>query len=156
MAASKNFIMPAFYTGLLAGTMDLGGAVVNFMISNQRFPKRILEYIASGAFGKEAMNYSISSNLWGAFFHYFIAISFSFFYFLIYPGTKFLQKNIFISAVIYGIFVWAVTNMIVLPLSALHLQVIPPDIIGAARAAFVLIVCIGLPVAYFTKKFYAK
>jgi uncharacterized membrane protein YagU involved in acid resistance len=156
MATSKNFLSYAFYTGLLAGTLDLAGAIVNYRISKGSFPYRILEYIASGAFGKEAMNGSIGSNLWGAFFHYFIAISFAFFYFLIYPRAKFLQKSILLSAVIYGLFVWAVTNMIVLPLSALQAPVVPTDLIAAAKAAFILMVCIGLPVAYFAKKFYAK
>jgi hypothetical protein len=155
-AASKNFLLPAFFTGLLAGTMDLCGAVINYMISHGNFPYKILEYIASGAFGKSAMNGSLGSNLWGLFFHYFIAISFTIFYFLIYPGIKFLQKNILISAIIYGLFVWAVTNMIVLPLSAIHSPVIPTNFVAAARAAFVLMVCIGLPDAYFAKKFYAK
>jgi hypothetical protein len=156
MGVSRKFLAYAFYTGLLAGTLDLGGAIVNFMISYGRFPKKILEYIASGAFGKKAMNGSISSNLWGAFFHYIIAISFAVFYFLIYPKVKFLHKSILLSAVIYGLFVWAVTNMIVLPLSALQSPVIPADFIVAAKAAFILMVCIGLPVAWFAKKFYAR
>jgi hypothetical protein len=156
MPAVNNFTKPALLTGLLAGTLDLSGAVISFIISNGRFPGKILEYIASAAFGKQVINGSISSNLWGAFFHYFIAISFSFFYFLIYHKIKFLQHNVFISAVVYGLFAWAVTNMIVLPLSALHSPVIPVNYFVAAKAAVVLVICIGLPITFFAKKFYSR
>ena len=156
MIVQKNFFLPALYTGLLAGTMDLIGAVVSYAIINGHFPYKILEYIASAAFGKKAMNGTLGSNLWGLFFHYLIAISFTLFYFLIYPYLKFLQKNIIVSAVVYGLFVWMVTNMIVLPMSALQSPVIPTNFLAAARAAFVLIICIGLPVAYFTKRYYRR
>ena len=81
MIVQKNFLLPAFYTGLLAGTMDLTGAVVSYMIVNGNFPYKILEYIASAAFGKKAMDGTWGHNLWGLFFHYFIAISFTIFYF---------------------------------------------------------------------------
>jgi hypothetical protein len=154
MAVVNNFAKSALLTGLLAGTLDLSGAVISFIISNGRFPGKILEYIASAAFGKQAINGSIS--LWGAFFHYFIAISFSVFYFIIYPKEKFLQHNIFISAVVYGLFAWAVTNMVVLPLSALNSPVIPVNYFAAAKAAVVLVICIGLPIAFFAKKFYSR
>ena len=99
------------------------------------------------------MNGSLGSNLWGLFFHYLIAVSFTLFYFIIYPGLRFLQQSVILSAIIYGLFVWAVTNMIVLPLSAIQADVLPvnPQI---ARAAFILIICIGLPVAYFARRFY--
>ncbi|MEO5890985.1 MAG: hypothetical protein ABIQ31_12070 [Ferruginibacter sp.] len=156
MAASKNFLSYAFFTGWLAGTLDLAGAVINYMASHGKFPFKLLEYIASGAFGKKAMDGSLGSNLSGLFFHYFIAVSFTLFYFFTYPGLQFLHKSIWLSAIIYGLFVWAVTNMILLPLSALQAPVIPTGLVAAARAAFVLIIFIGLHVAYFTKKFYTK
>lgn len=154
MADSKNFLQVGLVTGLIAGTLDLLGAVVNYMITHERFPYRILEYIATGAFGKSALDGSLGSNLWGLFFHYLIAVSFTLFYFIIYPGLKFLQQSVILSAIIYGLFVWAVTNMIVLPLSAIQADVLPANFETAARAAFILIICIGLPVAYFARRFY--
>ena len=154
MADSKNFLQAAVVTGLLAGTLDLLGAVINYMITHERFPYRILEYIASGAFGRSAMNGSLGSNLWGLFFHYLIAVSFTLFYFIIYPGLRFLQQSVIFSAIIYGLFIWAVTNMIVLPLSAIQADVLPASLETAARAAFILIICIGLPVAFFARRFY--
>lgn len=44
--------------------------------------------------------------------------------------------------------------MIIVPLSAIHGPVIPADYLVAAKAAIVLIICIGLPIAWLAKKFY--
>jgi hypothetical protein len=154
MIVAKSFAKPALIAGLLAGTLDLCGAVVNVMLSAGHFPSKILQYIASGAFGKTAFDGSVSSNLWGLFFHYFIAIGLSFFYFIIYPRVKLLQQSVILSAILYGLFAWAVTNMIIVPLSAIHGPVIPTDYWVAAKAAIVLVICIGFPIAWLAKKFY--
>ena len=154
MAASRKTLPYVILTGLLSATMDLCGACLNYMIAHGKFPYGILKYIASGVFGKSAMEGGIGSNLWGLFFHYLIAMSLTAFYFFIYPRIKFLQKNVLLSAVIYGLFAWVVTNMIIVPLSAIHGPVIPADWLAAAKAALILVICIGLPDAYFAKKFY--
>jgi hypothetical protein len=154
MELRMNFLWPAVVTGLIAGTLDLAGAIVNYMLFNGRFPFRILEYIASAAFGSGAMDGSLGSNLWGLFFHYLIATSLSIFYFFIFPGSKLLHLNIWVSAILYGLFAWGITNMIILPLSALQSPVVPRDWTAAASAMFVLIVCIGLPIAYCCSRFY--
>jgi uncharacterized membrane protein YagU involved in acid resistance len=153
---AKNFYRSALITGLIAGALDLSGAIISFMISNDRFPEKILETIAGGFFGKDAMTGGWVMKGWGLFFHFFTAIAFTFFYFFLYPRIKFLQKNIFLSAFIYGLFVWAVMNMIVLPLSAYHSPVIKSDYAKAAKEAFILIVCIGLPVAIGAKAYYKR
>lgn len=154
MIVAKSFAGPALFAGLIAGTLDLFGAVVNVLVSAGRFPYKILQYIASGVFGKAAYGGSLSANLWGLFFHYCIAVSLSFFYFIIYPRVKLLQYNIFLSASLYGLFAWAITNMVIVPLSAIHGPVLPADYWVAAKAAFVLVICIGLPIAYLAKRFY--
>lgn len=45
---------PIFKTTLLAGSLDITAACVNAYISNKIMPGRVLQYIASGIFGKDA------------------------------------------------------------------------------------------------------
>jgi phosphoglycerol transferase MdoB-like AlkP superfamily enzyme len=150
-----KLLKPALLTGLIAGTLDLTGACVLYMIEHDgQFPNKILEYIAGGAFGKDALTGGLTMKLWGVLFHFLIAIGFTFFYFIIYSKVKLLQKNIFLSAFIYGLFVWAIMNLIVVPNSAWHKPITPFNLAASAKAAFVLIICIGLPVSYYCKKFY--
>jgi hypothetical protein len=73
-------------------------------------------------------------------------------YFL-YPRLPFLQKSRFISAILYGLVIWAVMNLAVLPLSAWNapIRLVPVE---AAKAAFILIVCVGLPVVVRAGSYY--
>lgn len=148
---------PVLLTGFIAGTLDLAGACISYMLEHSsRFPNKILEYIAGGVFGKNALTGGLAMKLSGLFFHFFIATTFTLFYFLIYPKIKLLQKNIFLSAFIYGLFVWAIMNLIVVPNSAWQKQITPFDLAASAKAAFVLIICIGLTVCYYCRKFYTN
>lgn len=149
-------LKPVLLTGLLAGALDLSGACIGYMIDHDgKFPTKILEYIAGGVFGKDALTGGTTMKLAGLLFHFLIAMSFTFFYFFIYPKIKLLRKNVLFSAFIYGLFVWAVMNLLVVPNSAWHKPITPFDVAASAKAAFILILCIGLPVAYFAKKYFS-
>ena len=78
---------------------------------------------------------------------------FAWFYFIIYPFLPFLKKNALISGFSYGIFVWIVMNLIVLPivfpvLPAKHLD------FPLLLSIVILMLCIGLPIALITRKYY--
>ena len=163
MSTAGNFIKNVLLTGLIAGILDLFlGVLAYYLLSNGHLPenitvyiKNVLEYIASAAFGKDGAN-AVTMQIAGFLFHFFIAISFAWFYFLIYPKVKLFQKSIVASAIIYGLFVWAVMNMAVVPLSALHSSVIPKDFTKASYQALVLIVCIALPVSLGAQNYYRR
>src|SRR5689334_4100112 len=135
MNSSGKFIRAVLLTGMVAGILDLtlgvlGASVMNNGHLPENIPvylRNVLRYIASAAFGKEEGN-ETKMELAGFFFHFFIAISFTWFYFLIYPSIRLFHRSVLASTVIYGLFVWAIMNMVVVPLSALHAPVIPPDI----------------------------
>ena len=139
-------------TGFIAGTLDATAAIIQFYIKTGKSPVIIFIYIASAVFGKEAFSMSPFIAFAGLLFHYLIATIFSAFYFLIYPKIKLLQKNKIVDAIIYGIFVWLVMNLIVVPLS--HVQASPFDLLSALLAAVILIICIGVPVSFIAFSFY--
>jgi hypothetical protein len=139
-------------TGFIAGTLDATAAIIQFYIKTGKSPVIIFVYIASAVFGKDAFSMSQFIAFAGLLFHYLIATIFSAFYFLIYPKIKFLQKNKTVDAIIYGIFVWMVMNLIVVPLS--HVQASPFNFVNALVAAVILILCIGVPVSFIAFSFY--
>ena len=151
---SSKLLKSITLTALVAGTLDLAGAVVSYMLSRGGiFPKKILEYIAGGWYGGTALDGSLKMNIIGGLSHFFIATCWTVLFYLLYPRLRFLQKNSLISAVLYGLVIWAVMNLVVLPLSAWHapVTVVPSE---AAKAAFILIVCVGLPVAVGAGSYY--
>ena len=83
-------------------------------------PVQILQGIAAVAFGKTIIGNETIMALLGLLFHFIIAYSFAAGYFFIYPHVRFLHRNKIISGLLYGIIVWAIMNLIVVPLSNGH------------------------------------
>ncbi len=142
-----NIILRA---GLLAGTLDILAAILILAKGNA---EGTLKFIASGVFGKSAFSGGYDMVVLGAAFHYFIATSFATGYFLAYPRLPVLQKNKWLSGVLYGVFVWAVMNLLVVPTSNAPQSPFAWD--SALKNMAILIVCIGLPIAWLAERFYS-
>lgn len=147
-------IRPILLAGLVAGTLDALAAIALYLARGGKTPTTIFKYIASGVFGSDAFSGGAAMIVWGIFFHYLIAFSFTLFFFWVYPKVPFLQKNKVVSGLLYGLCVWLVMNLIVVPLS----QVPPPtfELSNAIINILILMGCIGLPIAFFAHHFYAK
>ncbi|MNQ16623.1 hypothetical protein D3C85_296240 [compost metagenome] len=144
-----------FLSGLIAGTLDILAALIIYDLILQKTTSiKILQSIASGIFKKEAYSGGSQMALYGLLLHYFIALTFAWFYFTIYPYFNFLKKNTLLSGILYGIFVWIIMNLVVLPtvfpgLPEKHLDF--PLILSI----LILIFCIGIPIAFITRKHYS-
>lgn len=136
--------------GLLVGTLDITAACTQFYIKTGKGPEPILRYIASGAFGKGAFTGGGSMIFWGLFFHYFIAMSFTFFFFWLAKTFPGILKVKLLTAVLYGVFMWCVTQFLVIPLSKISTPT--PTLTGAAIAISILIVCIAIPLTLIAGK----
>lgn len=142
------------YSGLLAGTLDILAAILVYsVILHQTTAEKILQSIASGIFKQHAYTGGTQMVFYGLLLHYFIAFAFAYFYYKIYPHVPILKKNIVISGIVYGIFVWIVMNLIVLPIVFPKLPSKEFDL-PLIISVLILIVCIGLPIAFVTKKSY--
>jgi uncharacterized membrane protein YagU involved in acid resistance len=144
-----------FLSGLIAGTLDILAAVIVYsLILHKTTAIKILQSIASGIFKKDAYTGGSQMTLYGLLFHYFIALVFAWFYFTIYPYFSFIKKNTLLSGILYGIFVWVIMNLVVLPtvfpvLPEKHLD------FPLLLSILILIFCIGIPIAFITKKHYS-
>jgi uncharacterized membrane protein YagU involved in acid resistance len=111
-----------------------------------------LQGIASGVFGKDAFSGGAIMVLYGIIFHFIIAYCFAIGFFMVFPLIPFLRKQKVISGLLYGIFVWLVMNLIVLPLSNTFQSAFKWD--SVLRAVVILMLCVGLPVSLITHKYY--
>jgi len=144
-----------FLAGLIAGTLDIVAAITIYSsILNKTTGIKILQSIASGIFKKEAYTGGSKMALYGLGLHYLIAFSFAWFYFLIYPYLPFLKKSALFSGILYGIFVWIVMNLIVLPIV---FPVLPEKHLDfpLLLSILILIFCIGLPIAFIARKYHS-
>lgn len=143
----------AFRAGLIAGTLDATGASVQAWISKGLTPVDVFQYVASGAFGKQA--YTGNTYGWaacGLVFHFLIAICFAFLFFMLYKQFSKLLPNAFVAGVVYGLLVWCVMNLAVVPLAfGKPIKIVPEK---AAIAAAILVAAIGIPVSLLAKRYY--
>ncbi|MGX5856445.1 DUF1440 domain-containing protein [Dyadobacter jiangsuensis] len=140
----RNAILSAT---LVAGTLDILAAfLVYAVILEKTSPARILMSIASGIFGKAAYSGGTPMIITGLLLHFLIALIFSIFYYLIYPGLSFLRRRKLVSGILYGIFIWLVMNLGVLQIVFEGMPL--PDPGAALLGIAILIVAVGIPIAY--------
>ncbi|NUM79384.1 hypothetical protein HUU42_01160 [bacterium] len=141
-------------TGLLAGTLDIFAAFINAYISSGTSPAVVMQFIASGVFGRDAFAGEWMMVAWGTLFHYGIVMSWTTLFFMLYPKMSFLSKSLSANAIGYGIFVWIMMNQVVLPLS--NVPRLKGDPIKMAIAIFILIVAIGWPISWMARRYYSR
>jgi hypothetical protein len=140
--------------GLLAGTLDALAAIIQVHLKSNIGPLPIFRFIASGVFGQDAFAGGVPMALWGILFHYVIAMSWTALLFFLYP---YLMKvmNKFVIGFLYGIVIWLMMNLVILPLSN-----IPKgrgiEIESAVVAALILIIAIGIPVSLIFHRYYTR
>ena len=132
-------------TALLVGSLDLLTSCILFVKRSGRPVTDLLNYIASAVFGPAAFGGQPMMPWWGVIFHYAIAFIFTTLFFLLYPLIRKGIRNTFLIAIIYGIFIWIVMNLLVLPIS--HVKMVPYTAFGVSVGAIILIIMIGLPLA---------
>lgn len=139
---------------LLAGSMDIIAACTYYSLRTGNTPIRVLKFVASGIFGTGALQGDWEYALYGLLLHYLIAFIFTVFFFVIYPYIRLFWENRWLTAFVYGIFVWLVMNRIVLPLSATPRG--PFNWQQAAIGALILVCMIGLPLSLIIGRFYSR
>ncbi len=146
-----NIVSKAFKAGLLVGTLDISAASLQSYIKTGKGPAGILKYVASGAFGNAAFSGGAGMIICGLLFHYLIALSFTYFFFLIFAKLYSVLKSKFLIALVYGVFMWAFMKFIVVSLSAT--PKFPFDWMNALIGIAILIICISLPLSFIAYRY---
>lgn len=138
--------------GLVAGVLDIIAAIVyRTFVTGDLDARPILKYIASGVFGKDALQGGANMVILGLIFHFFIALGFAFLYWILYRNLGFLRKYVVIGGLLYGILVWIIMNRVVVPLSNTP-KFSTSFGVKALIQMGILMVCIGLPVSLIIHK----
>ena len=138
---------------LIAGTLDITAASIYYPIRYDLSLEVLYQNIASGVFGARAFAGGTLMSALGLAFHYIIALIWTVIFYAAYPRIGILQKNRFAAGMAYGILVWAVMNLVVLPLSNVNRS--PLQFIPSLIAALILMFCIGLPLSMIIGKHYS-
>ena len=144
-SASNPFVKAVAAAGLAVGVLDALDGVAFFGITAHQNPIQVLQFIASGFYGTAAFQKGLSGALVGLVAHFFIAFAFA----AIYVGAaRFLplsRRDAAMWGMIYGIAVFIVVNLVVLPHTAVvkspfSLPLLLNGVLGHA-------LLVGLPIA---------
>ena len=103
---------------LFVGTLDILGAIIYFYINTGgKDVSIVLKYIASAVYGKGAFAGGGEMVILGLLLHYVIAFIFTSLLYWLFPKMPPFFKNKVVAGIVYGLLIWAVMNLIVVPLS---------------------------------------
>ncbi|UAY55409.1 DUF1440 domain-containing protein [Arachidicoccus terrestris] len=140
--------------GFLAGCADILIAFVDAWWSYDILPVRVLQFIASGLLGEKAFEQPVGPALLGLAIHFFIAFFWTVLFFVLYGQFKKVVGAPFMQGIVYGLFIWLVMNLLVLPLT--HAPGSEFRWFTAIKGTIILIIAIGCPLAYFARSYYLK
>lgn len=144
---------PILLGGLVAGTLDILAAFISSGLRGGS-TTRVLQAIASGLLGANAFEGGFTTAALGLVLHFFIATTATAVYYAASRKLEVLVDQAVICGLAYGIPVYLVMNLVVLPLSAVPFKIsyAPGNV---ATAALILMFCVGLPIALVVRR-YAK
>jgi uncharacterized membrane protein YagU involved in acid resistance len=144
MGTGRKIVMAT----LVAGTLDILSACVYTLIAG-RSPIDMLKGLASAILGDGAIKGGIGVALVGLLLHFAIMTVMVAFFVLAAARLPILKSRWLIAGAVYGIGLWAVMSLVVLPLRfGWH----PFTPLGLAEQFFSHIVLVGIPIAWFARR----
>jgi hypothetical protein len=141
----------ALIVGTLAiGTLDIADAFIFFGLRGVG-PVRILQSIAAGLLGRDAFTGGAGTAILGACLHFFIAFCIAATYLFASRRLAFLREHPLVCGPVYGIAVYLVMNLVVLPLSAAGGGF--PSGAVLANGVLIHIFGVGLPASIIASRF---
>ena len=135
-------------TGLVVGTLDILSAFIIVLSRGSTIP-RLLQFIASGLLGPQAFQGGAATAVLGLALHFFIAFALVVVFYAARSRFGILRDYAVSSGIIYGLIVYGVMNLIVLPLSAAKPRhSVSGDLIQVGIHMFV----IGLPTSLLLRR----
>lgn len=104
------------YATLVVGALDAADGVVFLGLHGQN-PIQVLRYIANGLLGARSFSGGLASAGLGLVLHFAIALVVSAIYLLASRRVAVLRTQWVLLGLVYGAAVWAVMNLVVLPLT---------------------------------------
>jgi hypothetical protein len=137
---------------LIAGTLDISDALIFFGIRGTP-PKLLLRAIASGLLGREALQGGTATATLGLAIHYTITLFWATLFVLAAMRLTFLIQHAILSGLLYGVFIYAVMNFLVLPHTRVVARPQHPAPAVLVNGVLALMICMGLPIALITRHF---
>jgi hypothetical protein len=145
----SSFVRAVVLGGSAAGVLDALDAVVAFKLVSGFDPMPVYQFVASGMLGPSAFAGGVATALLGLAVHFLIAFAVAGVFATAAWRWPALLDRALLSGAVFGIGVWAVMNLVVIPLSKtppspFNLALFLNGVIGHA-------LLVGMPIALVTR-----
>lgn len=136
--------------GAIAGACDITYAV-GFWAWRGVPATRVLQSVASGILGAPAFERGLPTAALGLLLHFLIALLWAAIFYALGRAMPSLIRHAVVSGIVYGAFIYAAMNLVILPLSAFPRKVTFPPLV-LVTGLFVHMFLIGLPIALASRR----
>ena len=149
---SSSAAKTILWSGFIAGNLDaIAGAAVYYIFFGMN-PIQVVQFIGSGVHGPSAIGGGAAMFFAGLLYHFIISFAVAIIYFYAYPKIKLLRDHKVAMGLVYGLGIWIVMNLLVLPQSNIPKN---PFNLNLAIVGIVWhMVLVGLPIALITSLYY--
>jgi hypothetical protein len=145
-------ILNKWQTIILAGsTAAFLDACAAIFILGAR-PDSLFKFIASALLGTDAFKGGVLTILLGIILHFVIAHAWAILFFHSWPRLKRLVSNLYLIAIAYGVVIWLVMNLILLPLTKIPTATLTLN--NSWKGIAIIIVAVAYPIVVFTRRYY--
>ena len=141
--------------GGVAGAIDITYAITYSFLRARVAPMTLLQYVASGLVGPDALKGGAPMAALGLGLHFFIALSWAAIYVAAARALPVLAQKPLLCGVSYGVVVFAVMNLVVLPLSRTQPRT-SISMLTLSTGLLVHMFGIGLPIALAARRAFAR
>jgi hypothetical protein len=152
---SRSWTGPLAASALLAGALDITYAIVFSYLRSGVAPTRILQSVASGALGRAAYDGGAPVAALGLALHFLIAFIITAIYFAVASRQAWLTRRPLVTGALYGLVVYLVMNLVVIPLSAIGTRPHPATI-TMVTGILVHMFFIGVPIAFGARRAFGE
>lgn len=149
---SRALLLAVVSAWLVVGTIDIGVAAIYYPLTAPVTVIGLLQGIASGVLGVRAFAGGVATAALGLVCHYTIALIWTVLFFALYPRIRAVAERRWASAVLYGVAVSLVMNLVVVPLSNVPSR--PFSLSQLVVATVILIFTIGVPLSLLAGLYY--
>jgi hypothetical protein len=136
--------------GLVAGALDIFYACVFWGLRRAVPARRIFQSVAAGVLGKATFDGGARTAALGLALHFFIALCMAAAYFVVARRWPLLWRRPWLCGAIYGVFLYAVMNYVVVPLSRAGAG--SKDVLWITLSVAAHMLLVGVPCALFARR----
>jgi hypothetical protein len=148
----RSLATPIIIAGLVAGTLDILDPIIFYSIRSNTPPIRIMQSVASGLLGRSAFAGGTRTAAIGLAIHFCIALTWAAIFVFTARAFPVFRRFAVTSGLIYGLFIYAVMNFLILPFTHAGVMNHHPRIL-LINAVAAIVFLVGLPISFINKRF---